>query len=373
MNSEVRLETMLTQASSESVDSHPDFDQHERVVIHDDGQLRAIIAVHNSNLGPATGGCRIFPYASIDHALTDVLRLSRGMTYKSALADLPLGGGKSVIIADPSRDKTANLMHAMGDFIETFDGLYVAAEDSGTTVADMQLMAQRTSHVSGMLANERFGGDPSPVTARGVFLGIQAAVRHKLGCDLNGIRVAVQGAGNVGYHLIRRLCDAGAVIVTADADASRVQRVMDEFGVASCPPGDILTLEADVVAPCALGSAINSGNIDTIKARVIAGAANNQLQSDALGDQLYQRGILYAPDYVINSGGIIDIYYQRQGMRDASRINAHVDSIETTLEQIFRESDRRQCATNTVADEMARARFMQKAQPVATAQMSNRR
>lgn len=370
MNSEARLETMLTQATSECLDSHPDFDQHERVVIHDDGRLRAIIAVHNSNLGPATGGCRIFPYDSTDHALTDVLRLSRGMTYKSALAGLPLGGGKSVIIADPARDKTADLMHAMGDFIESFDGLYVAAEDSGTSVADMQLMAQRTRHVSGVLVNERFGGDPSPVTARGVFLGIQAAVRHRLGCDLSGVRVAVQGAGNVGYHLIRLLCDAGAVVVVADADASRVQRVTDEFGVAGCSTGDILTTQADVLAPCAMGGAINGGNIDTIRARVIAGAANNQLQSDALGELLYQRGILYAPDYVINSGGIIDIYYQRQGMRDASRINAHVDNIEATLERIFGESDRRRCATNAVADEMARARFMHAAPSVTTAQLS---
>lgn len=358
MGSEAELKKMLTQATTKTVDSHSDFDQHERVIIHDDERLRAIIAVHNSTLGPATGGCRIFPYGSIDEALADVLRLSRGMTYKSALAGLPLGGGKSVIIADPARDKTAGLMHAMGDFIDSFEGLYVAAEDSGTTVADMQLMAQRTPYVSGIRASERFGGDPSPVTARGVFLGIRAAVRHRLGRDLYGIRVAVQGAGNVGYHLICLLHEAGATIVAADFDKSRIQRVVTEFGVESCSPDDILTSEVDVLAPCALGSAINNGSIDSIRAKVIAGGANNQLQNDALGDLLYERGILYAPDYVINSGGIIDIHYQRQGMRDVDRINAHLDIITTNLEQIFNESDERQCATNTVADEMARARFM---------------
>lgn len=358
MDSEAGLKDMLTQATTKAVDSHPEFDHHERVIINDDIGLRAIIAVHNSTLGPATGGCRIFPYGSIEEALTDVLRLSRGMTYKSALAGLPLGGGKSVIIADPAKDKTAELMHAMGDFIDSFEGLYVAAEDSGTTVADMQLMAQRTPYVSGISSSERFGGDPSPVTARGVFLGIRAAVRHRLGRDLNGIRVAVQGTGNVGYHLIRLLHEAGAIIVAADSDASRVQRVVAEFGVTRCAPADILTSEVDVVAPCALGSAINNGNVDNIRAQVIAGGANNQLQFDALGDRLYQCGILYAPDYVINSGGIIDIHYQRQGMRDVDRINAHLDIITTNLEQIFLESEMRQCATNTVADEMARARFM---------------
>lgn len=368
MSSEAELKDMLTQATTSTVDSHPDFDQHERVIINDGIGLRAIIAVHNSALGPATGGCRIFPYGTIDEALTDVLRLSRGMTYKSALAGLPLGGGKSVIIADPARDKTAGLMHAMGDFIDSFEGLYVAAEDSGSTVADMQLMAQRTPYVSGILSSERFGGDPSPVTARGVFLGIRAAVRHRLGRDLNGIRVAVQGTGNVGYHLIRLLHEAGASIVAADFAKSRVQRVVAEFGVTRCAPADILSSEVDVIAPCALGSAISNGNIGSIQAKVIAGGANNQLQIDALGDLLYQRGILYAPDYVINSGGIIDIHYQRQGMRDIDRINAHLDIITTNLEQIFNESDRRQCATNTVADELARARFMRSEQSPATAQ-----
>ncbi len=341
-----------------AANSHPEFDQHEEVVIHDDGDLRAIIAVHSSNLGPATGGCRVYPYASIDEALTDVLRLSRGMTYKSAMAGLPLGGGKSVIIADPTVDKNRDLLLAMGDFIETFEGRYIAAEDSGTSVEDMKVMAERTVHVSGIRSEDKFGGDPSPVTAHGVFLGIQVAVQHKFGSDLRGIRVAVQGVGNVGYHLVKQLDEAGAEVIVADANPSRAARLVEEFRVSSCSPAAILSAEADVFAPCAMGSVINADNLSLLKAKIVAGAANNQLAHDTLGDELLRRGILYAPDYVINSGGIIDIHYQRQGERNADVINTHVHRIGTTLANIFIESEQRQLATNVIADEMARALFV---------------
>ncbi|MDA1369363.1 MAG: amino acid dehydrogenase [Proteobacteria bacterium] len=341
-----------------TVNSHPEIDLHENVVIHDDRGLQAIIAVHNSNLGPATGGCRIYPYASIHDALTDVLRLSRGMTYKSAMAGLPLGGGKSVIIANPAEDKSRDLLLAMGDFIESFNGQYIAAEDSGTTVDDIKVMALRTRHVSGIFADEEFGGDPSPVTAYGVFLGIKEAVRYRLGTDLQGIRVAVQGVGNVGHHLVRLLRSAKARVIVADANSTRVGTVVKEFRVACCSPAAILSTEVDVIAPCALGSAINTSNLPQIKAKIIAGAANNQLEHAALGEELFQRGILYAPDYVINSGGIIDIHYQQQGVRDIDVINAHVQKISATLANIFMESDRQQRATNAIADEMGRARFM---------------
>lgn len=344
--------------TTNSVSSHPEFDHHENVEIHDDEDLRAIIAIHNSNLGPATGGCRIYPYAGIDEALTDVLRLSRGMTYKSAMAGLPLGGGKSVIIADPAKNKSRNLLLAMGSFIETFKGRYIAAEDSGTSVDDMKVMAERTAHISGIRSDDEFGGDPSPVTAYGVFLGIQAAVRHKFGSDLQDIRIAVQGIGNVGYHLVELLRDAKAKVVVADANPGRVERIVEDFKVACCSPVAILSADVDVFAPCAMGSVINTDSLPRLKAKIVAGAANNQLAQDVLGEELLQRGILYAPDYVINSGGIIDIYYQQQNQRDRDIVNAHVQKIGTTLGNIFTKSEQQQRATNVIADEMARGRFL---------------
>jgi len=337
--------------------SHPDFDEHEQVILCDNGALRAIIAVHNSNLGPATGGCRIFPYTSIDTALTDVLRLSRGMTYKSAMAALPLGGGKSVIIADPATDKSPRLLHAMGEFIESLRGRYVAAEDSGTTVQDIAIMGERTRHVSGCAAHEEFGGDPSPVTALGVFLGIAEAVRFRHDSDLRGVLVSIQGVGNVGMHLARMLVNAGARVTVADTNANKADAIAAQLGIACCHANEILSLDADVLAPCAMGAAINNRSIDTIQAGIIAGAANNQLESELTGRRLLARGILYAPDYVINAGGIIDIHYQQQGMRDSQRIREHLNIITRNLGMIFTQSQRQQRPTNVIADEMARSRF----------------
>lgn len=339
------------------VANHPDFDQHEQVVMCDNGNLRAIIAVHNSNLGPATGGCRIFPYPNVDAALTDVLRLSRGMTYKSAMAALPLGGGKSVIIANPAIDKTPQLLHGMGDFIDSLQGRYVAAEDSGTTVQDIATMGERTRYVSGCAAHEEFGGDPSPVTAFGVFLGIVEAVKFRHNTGLRGMRVAIQGVGNVGLHLARMLAEAGAKVIVADANADRAHAASVKLGVTSCHADEVLALDVDVLAPCAMGGSINARSIDSIQASIIAGAANNQLESERLGTVLQNRGILYAPDYVINAGGIIDIYYQQQGMRDQARIRKHLEIITQNLALIFTESHQQQRPTNVIADELARARF----------------
>ena len=356
---------MISQTAAQSntsnfpalVASHPDFDKHEQVVLCDNDSLRAIIAVHNSSLGPATGGCRIFPYASIDTALTDVLRLSRGMTYKSAMAALPLGGGKSVIIANPATDKSTRLLHAMGEFIDSLHGRYVAAEDSGTTVQDIAIMGERTRHVSGWAVHEEFGGDPSPVTAMGVFLGIEEAVRFRHNTDLQDVRVSIQGVGNVGMHLVRMLVAAGAKVMVADANVNKADAVASRFGVTSCHADEILSVDADVLAPCAMGAAINSRSIDTITAGIIAGAANNQLESELMGRRLLERGILYAPDYVINAGGIIDIHYQQQGVRDAQQIRKHLNIITGNLGKIFAESQRQQRPTNVIADELARARL----------------
>ncbi|MEX2129844.1 MAG: Glu/Leu/Phe/Val dehydrogenase dimerization domain-containing protein [Pseudohongiellaceae bacterium] len=350
---------MLTQAVERHIAAHPDFDQHEQVLVCKNDDLHAIIAVHNSRLGPATGGCRIYPYDSLDGALSDVLRLSRSMTFKSAMAGLPLGGGKSVILANPATDKSRQMLHAMGDFIESLQGRYVAAEDSGTTVQDIALMGERTSYVSGYRSNEEFGGDPSPVTARGVFNGIAEAVRFRYGTGLRDVRVAIQGVGNVGFHLARMLADAGARVTVADANADKARAVSARLGVACCHAGDILALEVDVLAPCAMGATINTQTVDAIQAQIIAGAANNQLESEQLGTRLLQRDILYAPDYVINAGGIIDIHYQQQGVRDQAHITAHLQIITQNLAQIFEQSRQQQRATNVIADELARARFLQ--------------
>lgn len=343
-----------------NLESHPDFDQHEKVVVHKDDNLQAIIAIHNTNLGPAAGGCRIYPYASHADALTDVLRLSRGMTYKSAMAGLPMGGGKSVIIANPQTDKNPRMLSAMGDFIESLNGKYIAAEDSGSTVSDIKVMAKRTQYVSGFSERDNHGGDPSPVTALGVFYGIEEAVMHRYGRSLKGMRVAVQGVGNVGIHLVRLLKEAKAKIIVADINPQRVAEVVRQLKVACCSIDQILSTEVDVLAPCALGGAINSETISNIKATIIAGAANNQLANEQIGSELLKKGILYAPDYVINCGGIIDIYHQQQGIRDCEEITKQLQIVRENLRNILVESDRSNRATNIVADELARAKFQVK-------------
>jgi leucine dehydrogenase len=342
---------------------HPEFDHHELVAWHADPEtgLRAIIAVHNTRLGKGLGGCRMWPYATEDEALTDVLRLSRGMTYKAAMAGLPQGGGKSVILGDPRRDKTPAMMRAMGRFVDTLGGRYVVAEDSGTSVADIRAMAEVTRHVGG-LADEKAAaagrtGDPSPATAYGVFVGIQAAVRFKLGRDdLKGLRVAIQGVGNVGYRLARHLHEAGARLWVTDLHAPAVERCVKEFGATAVGMEDIFAVEADVFAPCALGAVINDRSLPRLKAGIVAGAANNQLAEPRHDGLLALRGILYAPDYVINAGGIIDIWHEEQGY-DEHRVREHLERIGATLTGIFERSRREQHPTGEIADRMAEERF----------------
>jgi leucine dehydrogenase len=280
------------------------------------------------------------------------------MTYKSALAGLPLGGGKSIIIANPASDKSRELLLEMGEFVDSLKGQYLAAEDSGTTVNDIKVMAEKTRYVSGCSDNETHGGDPSPVTACGVFLGIQEAVRFKLNSDLKDVRVAIQGAGNVGYRLAHLLAAAGAKLIVADTDRRRVSRLIDELGVADTSTMKIASQRVDVFAPCAMGAAINENSLNSLQASIVAGGANNQLASEELGQRMFERGILYAPDYVINAGGIIDIYYQQQGMRDTATVNKHVEKIVPMLRDIFVESGKQRIATNTIANEMAQAIFL---------------
>ncbi|SHH22544.1 leucine dehydrogenase [Hydrocarboniphaga daqingensis] len=346
-----------------SVFAHPEFDAHEIVAFHHDraSGLKAIIAVHDTQLGQGLGGCRMFPYATDDDALTDVLRLSRGMTYKAALAGLRQGGGKSVIIGDPRAAKTPELIDAMGRFVERLGGQYVVAEDSGTSVADIRRMAAFTRHVGGLAdaASTAAGrtGDPSPATALGVFYGLRAAVRHQLGRDdLRGLRVAIQGVGNVGHRLAGHLHAAGAELWVTDAYAPSVDRCVAAYGARAVAMNEIYGLDVDVFAPCALGAVLNDRTIPLLQARVIAGAANNQLAEPRHDHVLMERGILYAPDYVINAGGIIDIYYEGEHY-DAAVVDAHLQRIGTTLAAIFQRSAAEHRPTGSIADKMAEEIF----------------
>lgn len=339
---------------------HDEFDHHEQVIFGSDeaSGLRAIIAIHDTSRGPALGGLRIFPYASDREALTDVLRLSRGMTYKSALADLPLGGGKAVIIADPRHDKSPDLLRAMGRLIDRLGGAYITAEDSGSSEADMRHIADVTDHVGGLPRHGTASGDPSPFTAWGVFCAMKSAVRHGLGHDdLDGVRVALQGVGNVGAHLARHLHAAGARLVLTDVDATALARMAGELDAEAVTPATIADADVDVFAPCALGAALSESVVDRLTARVVCGAANNQLASPAIADRLMARGILYTPDYVANAGGVIEIAWQRRDDYHRDAVMQHIEGIGRTLDAIFARADREGRSPALVADDLARERF----------------
>lgn len=346
-----------------TVFSAPAFDQHERVVFGHDAEsgLKAIIAVHNTNLGPALGGCRMYPYASDQDALDDALRLARGMTYKSALAGLPLGGGKSVIIGDPALHKCDVLFAAMGRLVHSLNGQYIVAQDSGTTADDLKIMARHCEHIAVTevldAAGNRVNADPSPSTAYGVFLGIQAAVRQHLKRDeLAGIKVAIQGLGNVGYRLSELLSAAGCELWVTDNNSLKVDRAVQELQATSVACDDIASAPVDVFAPCALGASINDQSIAKLQATIVAGAANNQLAEARHASALQQRGILYAPDYVINAGGIIDVHYLRVGMQ-AEDIRARVDVIGDTLGEIFKRAADQGDTPENIAEQLAEERF----------------
>jgi leucine dehydrogenase len=336
------------------------FDQHEQVIFFFDrgSGLKAIVALHDTTLGPAVGGCRMWPYATEADAITDVLRLSRGMTFKAAMADLPYGGGKAVIIGDPRTDKSEALFRALGRCIDGLGGRYYTGEDVGTAPQDMDWAGEQTAYV---LGRTRGGGsgDPSPVTARGVWSGIRAAVRHKLQRnDLAGVRVAIQGLGHVGSNLARLLAEDGARLIIADLDQERVKRAADELGAKAAGVDAILTVECDVLAPCALGGVLNDDTIPRLACRIVAGAANNQLLEDRHGAALHARGILYAPDYVINAGGLINIALELEpGGYDRARALARVEGIGATLAEVFERSARSGTPPHEVADRLARERI----------------
>lgn len=333
------------------------FDDHEQVVFcHDPHSgLRAIIAIHNTARGPALGGCRMWDYASEEEALTDALRLSRGMTYKSALAGLDCGGGKAVIMGDPARDKSEALWLAYGRFLDSLGGHYVTAEDVGTRPADLEIVRRATRYVSGIA--EGGAGDPSPATALGVFTGIQASIAERLGrVSLQGLRVAIQGLGNVGFALAKRLHEAGAVLTVADVNEVSVKKAVRGLGATAVAPDEIHAVPADVFAPCALGSVVNDMTVGEIAAPVIAGSANNQLAEPRHGKMLAERNILYAPDYAINAGGVI--WVSREGQPfDADAATAHVLKIGETLAEIFTRARKEGITPEQAADRLAEDRF----------------
>ena len=337
-----------------------EFDAHELVVFGYDAAsgLRAIIAVHSTALGPAAGGCRMWPYETTAEAVADVLRLSRGMSYKNAMAGLPFGGGKSVIIGESRNHKTPELFAAFGRLVDSLGGRYITAEDVGTTTADMANVAHATRHVAGLgAAPGAAGGDPGPKTARGVFLGIKAAVRFALErSDLEGLTVAVQGVGGVGYHLCAMLAAEGAQLQVADLHPAVVQRVCEEFKAQPVPAGELPGVEADVLSPCALGGVLNTQSIPHLRARIVAGAANNQLAHGQDGVALQNAGILYAPDYVINAGGIISVAREYYGGTEA-QVLTDIEAIPGRLTEIFERARRENRPTNAVADQMARERL----------------
>jgi leucine dehydrogenase len=334
--------------------THPDFDGHEQVVFSQNGRhgLKSIIAIHNTTLGPALGGCRIWDYETEGAALSDVLRLSRGMSYKAALAGLPLGGGKSVILADSRTEKTPGMMRAMGRAVERLGGRYIIAEDVGAEVADMDEIARETRHVSGLSGG---AGDPSPWTAEGVFLSLRAAVRHRLGRDLSGVRVSVTGLGHVGSNLCRLLAQAGVRLLVSDIREEAIARMVEAHGAAAVPVGEAHTVEADVFAPCALGAGLNEATIPQIAALIICGAANNQLAVAGDDARLAERGILYAPDYLVNAGGLISVARPSTGLSDAEA-RAKLERIPDTLLHVFELAEREGVAP-AAADRLAQARL----------------
>lgn len=351
-----------------SVFSHPEFDQHEHVSFFQCQKtgLKAIIAVHNTHLGPALGGCRMWAYENDEQALRDVLRLSRGMTYKAALAGLTLGGGKSVIIGDSRKVKTADLMRAMGRAVDSFNGRYIIAEDVGTSEDDMNQIRTQTKHVVGIAEGGHGAGDPSPLTALGVYNGIKAAAKLRLNKpDLRGLKIAVQGLGHVGWALARHLHADGVKLIVTDVQADRVEQAKKDFGAEAVTPADIYSVEADIFAPCALGAIINDETLKRLKVKAVAGAANNQLAKPLHGEALKELNILYAPDFVINAGGLICVYYEYLSRTsgkpyDKAQMTRHVESIGSTVESVIKRAEQDGIATSAAADKIAEQKFKNK-------------
>lgn len=339
-----------------SVFDHPKFDAHEGVHFFTDpaSGLKTIIAVHNTKRGPAAGGTRLWSYANSDLALDDALNLSRAMSYKNAMARIPFGGGKAVIIRPEGDFDRKALFEAYGRAVESLGGVYCTAEDVGVSTADMKTVRTQTQYVAGLDQGEAASGDPSPITAEGVFRGLKVAAKHALGqSDLKDVRVAVQGLGHVGYSLCEKLTAGGAKLWVADINQDVVAKAVKELGAIAVDPDEIHAQQVDIFAPCALGGAINSISVQALKAKVVGGAANNQLEGALMGQKLKELGILYCPDYVINGGGIINVAAELSGSYDYQWVDEKLDGLATTLEEIFIVSNQEDLPTNRVADRMA--------------------
>ncbi|WP_379549851.1 Leu/Phe/Val dehydrogenase [Qipengyuania sp. DGS5-3] len=343
--------------------TEPDFDDHELVQLvrdHESG-LTAIIAVHSSHLGPGAGGTRFWHYAEPKDAMRDALRLSRGMSYKNAMAGLPMGGGKAVILADADKTKSDGLLDAFGDAVDALGGKYVTAEDVGISEADMVRVSQRTAHVSGLPVDgeDAAGGDPGPFTAMGIYHGIKAAVQHKLKRDtLEGVHIALQGAGSVGSGVARLAAKEGARMTIADIDAGRAEQLAEELGGEAVSADAVQGIACDVFSPNALGAILDDEGIARLDCAIVAGGANNQLARAHHGEQVAARGILYAPDYVINAGGIISVTLEylcrtKGNPCDINEVRKRIAQIPGRLEQIWQESDRTGVSPDQVSDRMA--------------------
>lgn len=332
--------------------------EHEEVIFchNKDVGLKAIIAIHNTALGPALGGTRMWNYKNEEEALVDVLRLSRGMTYKASAAGLNLGGGKAVIIGDPKTQKTEGLFRAFGTFVNSLSGKYITAEDVGTTVKDMEHVFAETPFVTGIPEELGGSGDPSPYTAYGVLMSIKASVKHKMGKDdLNGVHVAVQGLGNVGKWLVKYLTDEGAQITVADIDTDKVEHICKTYSVENTDPVGIVTSKCDVFAPCALGAGVNDETINKLQCEIIAGGANNILAESKHGDMLKEKGILYAPDFVANAGGLMNVFVELEGY-SKDRAMKKVEAVYDNIMEVFMIAEKENLPTYKAAQVMAQNR-----------------
>lgn len=332
-------------------------DNYEQIVFCNDTRvgLKAIIALHNTALGPATGGCRMWNYRNEDEAVTDVLRLSKGMTYKASISGLSLGGGKSIIIGDASQ-KTPEMLRRFGEFVETFKGHYITAKDVGIDSSDLKTIKSKTSHILGIAGETNSSGDPSPVTAWGVYNGMLACAEKAFGeKSLKGKHIALQGLGAVNYYLLKYLHQEGAKVTGCDINPESVERARKEFHIEVCNPEAIHDVACDIFSPGALGAIVNTQTIPRLKCKVIAGAANNQLATEKDGEELLKRGILYAPDYAINAGGLINIYHEREGY-NRDRAYAHVAKIYDTIKGVLERSAAERLPANVVANRIAEER-----------------
>ncbi len=335
------------------------YDYEQLVFCQDEASgLKAVIAIHDTTLGPALGGARMWTYASEENAIEDALRLARGMTYKNAAAGLNLGGGKTVIIGDPFKDKNEEMFRALGRFIQGLNGRYITAEDVGTTVSDMDLIHEETNYVTGISPAFGSSGNPSPVTAYGVYRGMKAAAKEAFGSDsLEGLKISVQGLGNVAYKLCEYLHnEGGAKLVVTDINQAAIDRVVNDFDAIAVAPDEIYAQEVDIFSPCALGAILNDETIPQLKAKVIAGSANNQLKDSRHGDYLHELGIVYAPDYVINAGGVINVADELYGY-NRERAMKRVDGIYDSIEKIFAISKRDGIPTYVAANRLAEERI----------------